>query len=139
MGRKQEMEILKNNLSCMPCPFGVNMYDRNAMYCNDKLGDCVSRKQALDCVDKRIDELKADKRFNIEKEICISGVKKHIISLPSVNVLDQVFDKISAEIMQLDYDIESIDYDYNDMTHTEEVHTICREEVLRIIDKYKSE
>jgi hypothetical protein len=46
--------------------------------------DCVSREQALDCVDKRIDELKADKRFNIEKEICISGVKKHILSLPPV-------------------------------------------------------
>ena len=51
----------------------------------------------------------------------------------------QVLDKIRAEIMQLDYDLESVDYDYNDMTMTEEIHTICREEVLQIIDKYKAE
>lgn len=50
-----------------------------------------------------------------------------------------VIDKIRAEIMQLDYDTESVDYDYNDMAQTEEVHTIYREEVLQILDKYKAE
>ena len=50
-----------------------------------------------------------------------------------------ILDKIISEIMQLDYDIESIDYDYNDMAQTEEIHIVCREEVLQIIDKYKSE
>lgn len=50
-----------------------------------------------------------------------------------------VLDKIRAEIMQLDYDLESVDYDYNDMAQTEMVHMICREEVLQIIDKYKAE
>jgi len=47
-------------------------------------GDAISRQAALDCVDERISELKADKEFNIVKEICISGVKKHILSLPPV-------------------------------------------------------
>lgn len=51
---------------------------------------------------------------------------------------ENVLDKIRAEIEQLDY-TENVDYDYNDMAQTEEVHTICREEVLQIIDKYKAE
>ena len=56
-----------------------------------------------------------------------------------VTTADDVLDKIRAEMMQLDYDLESVDYDYNDMAMTEEVHMICREEVLRILDKYKVE
>jgi hypothetical protein len=52
---------------------------------------------------------------------------------------EKVLDKIRAEIMQLDYDTESIDYDHNDMPQTETVHTICQEEVLQIIDRYKAE
>lgn len=50
-----------------------------------------------------------------------------------------IFDKIRAEIMQLDYDIETIGFDLNSMPADEMVHTICREEVLQIIDKYKAE
>ena len=50
-----------------------------------------------------------------------------------------LLNQIRTEIMQLDYDLESVDYDYNDMPHTEEVHMICREEVLQIIDNYKAE
>lgn len=60
---------------------------------------------------------------------------KTVGKLISVKVLD----KIRAEIMQLDYDTENVDYDYNDMVQTEVVHTIYREEVLRIIDEYKAE
>lgn len=45
-----------------------------------------------------------------------------------------ILDKIRAEIMELDYGIENVNCDYNDITHT-----ICREEVLRIIDKHKKE
>ncbi len=48
-------------------------------------------------------------------------------------------DDLRAKIMQLDYDIEDVDYDYNDMAQTEVLHTIYREEVLQIIDKYKAE
>ena len=47
---------------------------------------------------------------------------------------EPILDEIRAEIMQLDCDIEDIYYDYNDT-----VHTICREEVLQIIDRYKVE
>lgn len=59
----------------------------------------------------------------------------------AIKALDRetVLDKLRAEIMQLDYDIESVDYDYNDTAQTEMIHTICREEALRIIDKYKAE
>lgn len=51
----------------------------------------------------------------------------------------KTLDKIRTEIMQLDNDIEAVDYDYNDMAQIEVVHIICREEVLRIINKYKTE
>jgi hypothetical protein len=51
---------------------------------------------------------------------------------------NEVLDKIRAEIMQLDYDTDYVDYDYNDMVQTETIHTICREEVIQIIDKYKT-
>lgn len=51
---------------------------------------------------------------------------------------NEVLDKIRAEIMQLDYNLESVEYDHNDMAMTEEVHMICQEEVLQIIDKYKA-
>lgn len=50
-----------------------------------------------------------------------------------------ILDKIRSEIMQLDYDTEYVDYDYDDMPQTEEVHMICREEVLQIIDDYRKE
>lgn len=50
-----------------------------------------------------------------------------------------MLDKIRAEIMQLDNDTENVDYDYNDMAQAEMIHTICREEVLQIIGKYKAE
>lgn len=51
---------------------------------------------------------------------------------------NEVLDKIRSEIKQLDYNLESVEYDHNDMAMTEEVHMICQEEVLQIIDKYKT-
>lgn len=65
----------------------------------------------------------------------IDDVIKLIKKAPTIDILD----KIRAEIMQLDYDIEDIDFDYNDIAQTEVVHTIYREEVLQIIDKYRGE
>lgn len=58
----------------------------------------------------------------------------------AIKALEQepILDKISTEIMQLDYDLEDVDYDYDDMAQTETVHIICREQVLQIIDKYKA-
>lgn len=52
---------------------------------------------------------------------------------------EKVLDKIRSEIKQLDYNLESVEYDHNDMAMTEEVHMICQEEVLQIIDNYRSE
>ncbi len=64
---------------------------------------------------------------------------KEFLDINDTDCLNCVLDKIKAEIMQLDYEEEDIEYDYNDMVQTEIVHTICREEVLRIIDKYSEE
>lgn len=52
---------------------------------------------------------------------------------------NSTLDEVRAEIMQLDYDTVDFGYDYNDISMTEEVHTVCREEVLQIIDKYRKE
>ena len=75
----------------------------------------------------------AKRDFNSVK-ILVDAIKA-LEEQPRIKVLD----KIRAEIMQLEYDTECIDYDYNDMPQTEEVHMICREEVMKIIDKYKAE
>ena len=48
--------------------------------------------------------------------------------------LEDILEDIKAEILTLDYDIDFVDYDYNDMPMTDEIHTICREEVMQILD-----
>lgn len=48
-----------------------------------------------------------------------------------------ILDMIIAEIMQLDSELEVVDYDHNDITRIKTAHWIIREEVLWIIDKYK--
>lgn len=48
-----------------------------------------------------------------------------------------ILDNIIAEIMQLDSELEVVDYDHNDITRIKTAHWIIREEVLWIIDKYK--
>lgn len=53
--------------------------------------------------------------------------------------LQGALDKIRSEIMRLDYDLDTVEYDHDDMAQTEMIHTICREEVLQIIDKYMAE
>ena len=56
-------------------------------------------------------------------QTCLNAVKNGI-----------PLDDVKAKILQLDYDLEFIDYDYGDMAMTAEVHTICREEVMQILD-----
>lgn len=93
----------------------------------DPCEDAISREAVLKIIEKK--EFKGDAIYGIER-------------LPSVTPKAEsknVLEKIRAEIMQLDYDIESIYFDYNDREQIEVVHTICREEVLQIIDKYKAE
>ena len=92
----------------------------------------MTREEAIEILNRDDNEMRKG-WFCINDFIAIEVLKKADV------VEREVLDKIRAEIMQLDYDIESVDYDYNDMVQTEEVHMICREEVLRIIDKYKAE
>lgn len=68
-----------------------------------------------------------------------SDIKKSIALAIQALEQESILDKISDEIMQLDYDLESVDYDYNGMAQTELVHMVCREEVLQIIDELKAE
>lgn len=56
----------------------------------------IEREKARDAVYKRIEELRADKEFDIIKEICVSGVKKHISAIPAANVVE--WSKISERM-----------------------------------------
>lgn len=94
----------------------------------------MTREEAREIIIKERDSLKANPRVKVE-DCLYEAFDLAIKALEHEPVLD----KIRAEIMQLDYDIESVDYDSGDMPRTEIVHTICREEVLHIIDKYKAE
>lgn len=51
------------------------------------MAEYIDRTKAYDAVDARIDELRSDKEFNIVKEICISGVNKHIAAIPAADVI----------------------------------------------------
>ena len=53
--------------------------------------------------------------------------------------LSCVLDKIRTKIMRLDYDLDTVEYDHDDMAHSDMIHKICREEVLQIIEKYIAE
>jgi hypothetical protein len=53
------------------------------------MAEYITKEQAYNSVDERIDELRADKEFNIVKEICISGVKKHIEAVPTTDVVER--------------------------------------------------
>ena len=79
-----------------------------------------------------------------ERQIAVAYVQGKYDAVRELKICNnsnamEVIDKIRAEIMQLDYDIESVNYDYGDMAQAEDVHMICREEVLRMLDKYKAE
>ena len=52
------------------------------------MAEYIDKGKAFNAVDKRIDELKGDKQFNIVKEIDISGVKKHIASISPADVVE---------------------------------------------------
>lgn len=97
----------------------------------------IIRKELL-CVDRdtcKREECKSCDLVMPSKEPIIEAYKMAIKALEQEHILD----KIRAEIMELDYDIETIGFDLNDMPQTEMIHTVCREEVLRIIDKHKKE
>lgn len=103
--------------------------------------DAISRQAVLDEIQSAYDSEPLTDETNGVDYINKEMIEDFVESLPPVTPQPktEILDKIRAEIMQLDYDLDFIDYDYNDMAQTEEVHTICREEVLQIIDKYKTE
>lgn len=129
--------------------------------CDDELNDALDmaikaleQEPCEDCISRLIVQEEISKSIALKENS--HQMYKRIQAIPSVTPQPfinkpcvskgvcredkiQVLDKIRAEIMQLDYDIESVDYDYNDMSQTEEIYMICREEVLQIIDKYKAE
>lgn len=63
------------------------------------MAEYIDRERAYNSVNERINELKSDKEFNIVKEICISGVKKHIASIPPADVVER--EKIDAAIEEI--------------------------------------
>lgn len=50
------------------------------------MAEYIDREKACDAVNERIKELKGHKSFTINKELCINGVKKHIMSIPIADV-----------------------------------------------------
>lgn len=67
------------------------------------MAEYIDREKARDAVYARIDELRADKEFNIDKEICISGVKKHIKAIPTAGVIER--EKIDKAIEEMEMEI----------------------------------
>ena len=49
----------------------------------------IAKEDAYRAVDERINELNRDKEFSIVKEICISGVKKHVAAISPANVVER--------------------------------------------------
>ena len=106
---------------------------RNAQHIIDDMRNIVKPRIAKMLLEANFEGCgKEDKaEFETEFEMILTLAEKTLEQ-------ELILDKIRAEIMHLDYDLYSVDYDYNDMTQIEEVHTICREEVLQVIDKYKT-
>lgn len=78
------------------------------------MAEYIDREKARDAVYARIDELKDDKEFNMAKEICISGVKKHIRAIPSADVIER--EKIDNSIKEINDAKVEVDFmnDYAD-------------------------
>ena len=72
------------------------------------MAEYIDREKARDAVYARIDELKADKEFNIAKEICISGVKKYIRAIPTADVIER--EKIDKAIEEMERYSTSFEY-----------------------------
>ena len=90
----------------------------------------ITIDNALDAVDERIKELKADKEFNIVKEICISGVRKHILDASTITeqeIVKPYLEKLKKEIKEM----KTIDSARN--------WHIDRDRVIELIDNLLSE
>ena len=99
--RKHE-KVYANNVVIPQILFVQSVKIENNIRSNP-MAEYIDREKARDAVYARIDELKDDKEFNMAKEICISGVKKHIRAIPTADVIErEKIDKAIAE-MKLEY------------------------------------
>lgn len=72
------------------------------------MAEYIDREQARDAVYARIDELRADKEFNMAKEICIIGVKKYIKAIPTADVVER--ENIDKAIEEMERYSASFEY-----------------------------
>ena len=72
------------------------------------MAEYITKEQGYGAVDLRINELRSDKEFNIVKEICISGVKKHIETIPTADVVER--EKIDKAIEEMERYSTSFEY-----------------------------
>ena len=63
----------------------------------------IDREKALNAIYERIDELRADKEFDLAKQICVSGVKKYIRAIPTADVVEK--EKIDKAIQEMKIEI----------------------------------
>lgn len=64
------------------------------------MAEYIDREKARNAIYERIDELRADKEFDLAKEICVSGVKKYIRAIPTADVIER--EKIDKAIEQME-------------------------------------
>lgn len=90
----------------------------------------IDKEEAYRAVDERITELNSDKEFSIVKEICISGVKKHITAISPADVIErEKINKAIEEITKL--------RDSTDNMITEEITLVngCYEQYANCFDE----
>ena len=95
----------------------------------------VDKNDALEAVEERIKELKADKEFNIVKEICISGVRKHILDASTITeqeIVKPYLEKLKEQIENKEHEVDFMN-DWADGWNS------CLNEILSVIDSLLSE
>lgn len=94
------------------------------------MAEYITKEQAYNAVVERINELKADRAFNITHEICINGVNKHIEIIPKADVVER--DKIQKAREEID----DLDRYFDNDLYTDNTDAMFKcKEVLEILDK----
>lgn len=80
------------------------------------MAEYITKEQAYNSVEERIDELRADKEFNIAKGICISGVKNYIKAIPPADVIERgsinkAIDRVKRRIKEVADEYDSVGRD----------------------------
>lgn len=65
----------------------------------------ITRKNAIEAVDRRIEKLSQDKEFNYSKKVCVAGTKLIILDIPSENVIPTKDRYNPLKKILADYDI----------------------------------